>query len=64
MQRDWEQWEIWVGVHYEEYLNAARDLTDCHGVSLEGGLVREKVAAVIYQFSPVHRAAVPDRRGF
>lgn len=44
---------IEVHLHYEEYLNIARDLTNCHGVSLEGGLVLEKVDAVIYQISPV-----------
>lgn len=47
-------------VFYEESMNAPQDLTTCHGVSLEGGLVLEKVAAVIFQFSPVFIALNPD----
>lgn len=45
-------------------VNTSRDFTKCHGVSLEGGLVPERVAAAIYQFSPVDRADNPNWRGF
>lgn len=38
-------------LHYEEYLNSARYLSNCHGVSLEGGLVPETVASVSAYFS-------------
>lgn len=51
-------------VHYEQHLNIARDFTECHGVSLEGGLVLERVAAAIYLFSLVDRALEPDWRDF
>lgn len=32
-------------------MNVARHLTNCHGVSLEGGLAVEKLVAIIYQIS-------------
>lgn len=28
-----------VCVHHKQYMNTAQDSTNCHGVSLEGGLV-------------------------
>lgn len=47
-------------MHYERHLNIARDFTECHGVSLEGGLVLERVAAAIYLLSLVDGALEPD----
>lgn len=44
-------------------MNAPRALADCHGVSLEGGSVLEKVAADTEQVYAPDRASNPGCRG-
>lgn len=55
---------FWCGVCYGQHLNAPRQLPSCHGVSLEGGLVRERVAAVVYPVTVRQRADILDWRSF